>query len=131
MTAGFTAAGVALWADYVDLRAQKWLGPVMVGGAVTVVYWALTDDLRLYLYIQVGFMLVSAGILGLFARHDPFAKRFGGALGLYVLAKLAEVMDEEILGAIGVMGGHGVKHLLAATALALLVHDNGRGSCSR
>jgi len=42
-------------------------------------------------------------------------------MALYVLAKLAEVLDHEIAAALGVVSGHTLKHLLATAATAAVV----------
>ena len=42
-------------------------------------------------------------------------------IALYALAKGAELLDEPICHGTGVFGGHPLKHLLAAAALAALV----------
>lgn len=52
-------------------------------------------------------------------RRDKLA--FGCALALYVTAKFAELNDHALLAASGAIGGHTIKHLLAAAAAAMLV----------
>jgi hypothetical protein len=49
-------------------------------------------------------------------------------IGLYALAKLAELFDQAVCDATGVIGGHPLKHLLAAAALAALLPWLGRPS---
>jgi hypothetical protein len=48
---------------------------------------------------------------------------FAAAMVLYVLAKLAEVLDHEIANALGFVSGHTLKHLIATTATARLGVD--------
>ena len=44
----------------------------------------------------------------------------GGAMGLYVLAKICEWADRPVLQVLGVVSGHTMKHLLATLAAALI-----------
>jgi hypothetical protein len=54
----------------------------------------------------------------------PAADRraFAIALFLYVLAKVAELHDHELLEILGWISGHTLKHLLATAAAAALVN---------
>lgn len=87
-------------------------------GVASVAYWNLTGDLSLYLVLQFG------GIGGLLLillitrnGDDPIPWRW--VVAWYVLAKVAETMDGTIWHATGgLIAGHAIKHLLAATAAA-------------
>ncbi len=120
MTLGFMALLVALWTDHVSPRAHRALLPALAVGMASVFYWAATDDLRPYLWVQFGSLSAMGGIVGLFAHRSVIAPRLLGALLLYGLAKVAELNDAELLALTTIMAGHGLKHLLAAAGLALL-----------
>ena len=93
---------------------------------LSVLWWYVsgpdgTGDLRPYLLIQ-GLPLVLIPLWQWIhgaPRRDRLA--FGIALGLYVLAKWAELNDHALLDALGVLSGHTIKHLLATAAAAVLV----------
>ena len=92
----------------------------------SVAWWVYTDlggadDLRPYLLLQ-GLPLVLVPLWQAIYRA-PRAERiaFALAMALYVLAKLAEVLDQEIAAALGVVSGHTLKHLLATAATAAVV----------
>ena len=92
----------------------------------SVAWWAYTDrsgadDLRPYLLLQ-GLPLVLIPLWQAIHRA-PRADRiaFAAAMGLYVLAKLAEVLDHEIANAIHFVSGHTLKHLIATAATAAIV----------
>jgi len=42
-------------------------------------------------------------------------------MGLYVIAKIAELFDREIASALGFVSGHTLKHLIATAATAAVV----------
>lgn len=92
----------------------------------SVGWWYYTDlsgagDLRPYLLLQgLPILLIP---LWQWIYDMPAADRwaFGGALAIYILAKLAELGDHEIATALGVVTGHTLKHMLATGAAALIV----------
>ncbi len=97
-----------------------------VYAVASVAWWAYTDrigadDLRPYLLLQ-GLPLVLIPLWQAIHRA-PRADRiaFAAAMGLYVLAKIAEIFDHEIANILGVVSGHTLKHLIATAATATVV----------
>jgi len=92
----------------------------------SVAWWRLTDlagagDLRPYLLLQgLPILLIPLwqGIHGAL-RADRLA--FGGALGLYIVAKVAELNDHALAAVFDPVTGHTLKHLLATAAALLIV----------
>ncbi len=122
--AGLLAAVRAECRTGADSRADAvWLALLAVA---SVAWWHFTEragmgDLRPYLLLQ-GLPLILGPLwlaLGGAPRRDRIA--FGAALGLYVLAKAAELLDHPLLELLGVVSGHTLKHLLATAAAALIV----------
>lgn len=123
MTVGFMGLFVALSSEYVNEKLLKTLLiPAILVGAASVWYWHLTDDLRLYAWVQfmpLGSILI---YLTLFKSRYTHSRLLLFALGLYVLAKVAETYDVDIYEAIGgLASGHTIKHLLAAAGCYALV----------
>jgi hypothetical protein len=92
----------------------------------SVLWWSFTGvtgvgDLRPYLLLQgAPLVLVPAWqALARSPRRDRIA--FASAIGLYVAAKAAELLDRRIFEALGFMSGHTAKHLLAAAASAVIL----------
>jgi hypothetical protein len=83
-------------------------------GIASVVYWAVTRDLSLYLLLQFGGLAALLLLLIVTKRgDDPFP--WGTLIILYALAKVAELEDQAIWRATGgAFAGHALKHLLAA-----------------
>jgi len=120
-------------------RHPRWMLPALVAFAIAgVLWWSWTEsrgagDLRPYLLLQ-GAPLVLIPLWQAIhgsGRHERLA--FGVAIALYVLAKLAEAADRAIFDALGFVSGHTLKHLLAATAAAVIVAalKRGRGPTAR
>ncbi len=127
MSVAFMGLLAAMIAERVDVRAgARLLVPLAATGAASVLWWGASEwlragDLRPYLLVQA-FSLASVPLL--LAAGAP---RYGGAtwllggLALYGAAKLAELWDRAVWEATShTVGGHALKHLLAAIAIALL-----------
>jgi hypothetical protein len=87
-------------------------------GLASVVYWALTGDLSLYVALQLGGIAAVALLLAVARdRDDPIPWLW--VIAFYVMAKIAEAADVAIWDAThGLVAGHTLKHLLAAAAVA-------------
>jgi hypothetical protein len=99
---------------------------VALTAVASVAWWAITErngagDLRPYLLLQ-GLALILIPLRQAIyrcPRTDRIA--FAAAMALYVVAKLAEVLDHEIAAALGFVSGHTLKHLIATAATAAVV----------
>lgn len=96
------------------------LVPLALGAVASVAWWHLTDDLRPYALSQFLPMLLIPLMLILLPGRRPAGPLVAG-IALYALGKLAEAADGSILAAGGLLSGHTLKHLLAATAAAVIV----------
>lgn len=128
---------LALLAERLEAR---WASPLALAVAVaaaaaSVAWWVGTGDLRPYVYVQfVPLLLALAVLVTRLAPDDPPRAvpdaAWWWALGLYAAAKACEAGDHAILAALeGVapLGGHVLKHLLAAAAAAVLLGAASRG----
>lgn len=92
----------------------------------SVAWWCFTGeqgqgDLRPYLLLQLLPILLVPLWQALHGSDRRDRLYFGAALFIYVLAKLAELNDHQLLQASGALSGHTLKHLLATFAAALIV----------
>ena len=104
---------------------QRWgLAPALLLGSSSVVYWHLSDDLRLYIWVQLAPLLAIPALIALFpARYSHRAWLLVG-LVCYGAAKLAEFADAAVFElSAGLLGGHTLKHLLAGAAIATNQRD--------
>ncbi len=122
MGVGFAGIYTALVAEYVSPRLEKFLlAPALLGALGSVLFWHVTDDLRLYFAVQ-GTIFISALVIVICFESATRQTRFLLiALAAYGLAIVCEQLDGAIFTAtLGVTGGHAVKHLLAALAAYVL-----------
>lgn len=91
-----------------------------VAGVSSVMWWRTTGDLRPYLLMQ-GLPLVLIP-LWQWMQDTPRDERkaFGIAVLLYILAKVAELLDHDILALSDFISGHTLKHLLATIAASAI-----------
>ena len=118
MTVGFMGLFVALLSEHIDRQIEKvLLVPALLVGVGSVLWWAYSGDLRLYVWVQFGPLLSIPVLVLLFKGRFTHRHYLLYGLGFYVAAKLAEHWDAQIYNAsIQWMGGHALKHILAACA---------------
>ena len=122
MSVGFMGLLVAVLAEHLNLRLEKiLLVPAILFGIASVVVWHVTDDLRLYAWVQFMPLLVIPAVLFLFDSPYTHRRLLLVALAIYAVAKLAEHYDRAVFAVTGeIISGHSLKHLLAALALLVV-----------
>jgi hypothetical protein len=127
MAVGFMALLTALLTERVSLRlGQRLFGPLLLFGTGSVAYWYWTElqgrgDLRLYVFVQYGSLLLIALLVLLYPARYPGTRYLVGALVAYAGAKWFEAVDERIFALGGLVSGHTLKHIAAAGAVACLI----------
>ena len=122
MTVIFMGLFSAFIADRVHGRAgvTVLLPALLALGAVSVAYWDVTGDLRFYHVVQLLPVALILLICLLFpGRLTRF--KYAARMGLwYALATVFELFDKAVHGWLSI-GGHTIKHLLAAVACAAVI----------
>ena len=124
MTAAFAAGFAAVVADRIDdgVGNAVVLPAGVLLGFASLWLWAATGDLRPYVLVQFAPFALIPLIAVLFpAARRTGAGRLAAIAAAYALAKAFELADGPIHDALGVVGGHTLKHLAAAAACALVV----------
>ena len=110
-----------------DTRISQYAAVISLLALLSVAWWYYTDhpqqpgDLGPYLYFQALPLVLVPLWQAVYGAPRPDRVWFGLAILLYVLAKLAELWDHELLASLGWISGHTLKHLLATVAAAILV----------
>ena len=125
MTVAFMALLGLLLEDR-GVAGRRWLWILLAAGIGSVLYWSWTEtqgrgDLRPYALVQFLPMLLIPLILALFRHGHVRTSRVRAALGLFIAAKLFEHFDSTVYMTVGVIGGHAIKHLIAAAAVCCIV----------
>jgi hypothetical protein len=124
MALAFSALFVALVGEHAGAALERFLlVPALAAGVASVLWWRWSGDLRFYLWVQFASLSGMLFLLALYPARHTHRRFILLGLGLYGLAKAAELGDKAIFALTAqVVSGHTVKHLLAAGAiLALLV----------
>jgi hypothetical protein len=117
MTFAFMAILANVIEERIDARAGKLLlWPLVALGVVSLLVWMRFDDLRLYAWVQFFPCIAIPLMFWLLPPKYTGTYLWFVAAGLYALAKLLEHFDAAIYGALGVMSGHPLKHVVAAGA---------------
>jgi hypothetical protein len=127
MTLGFMGLLTALLAERVSLSVSRGLFAPLLGlGAASVAYWYWSElqsagDLRLYLLVQFGSLLLVVFLLVLYPARYPGTGYLVIGLAAYAAAKGLELADERLFAFGHIVSGHTLKHLVAAGGVACLV----------
>ena len=116
----------AFLAEQVDSRwaRRDVLAALLLLATLSVVAWAMTGDLRAYLFVQgLPLLLVSAGLLMRLPRAAGAvpASAWWALIVAYALAKALELGDQTVFATIALVSGHTLKHLCAAVGAWLLL----------
>jgi len=96
-------------------------------GALSVIYWAMYDDLRFYYIIQFLPLIVYPVIIIIFPSRYTDAKQQIFALSWYAVAKVLETYDLQIYnGTNHGISGHSLKHVAAAISSLHLAYMLGK-----
>jgi hypothetical protein len=121
MTVVFMSLLAATIGERVSMKAGRLLLlPMILLGLATVLFWRYSDDLRPYCVIQFGTMLTMPLLLARFPSRYSAGGYLWGTVVLYALAKLVELLDQQIASH-AAMGGHPLKHFIAAGAILFYV----------
>lgn len=119
MTIAFMGLFAALVSEHLGARLElRLLAAALAVGIFSVFWWQYSGDLRIYIWVQGAPLLAIPYVIAAFpGRYDRRHYLLYGAV-LYVLAKMAELLDFQIYSAsAGAISGHSLKHLLAAAAV--------------
>jgi Ceramidase len=124
MALAFMALLVALVVEHIGEGLERFLlAPALAVGAMSVLWWWWSGDLRPYLWAQFAPLVCILLLLAMFPARYTHRRFIFYGIGLYALAKVAEIEDLDIFRLTAhVVSGHTLKHLLAAGAIfALLI----------
>jgi hypothetical protein len=127
ITFSFICLFTAVLTERVSLRfaAISFL-PMLIYSVGTVIYWYLSEtwgdgDMRPYIMVQLLPLLIIPLLMKLYAPRYTHGWMLLMVAFWYLLAKIFEGLDGFVYQWSGHIGGHGIKHLLAAVACAQVI----------
>ncbi|HWZ64494.1 MAG TPA: hypothetical protein VNX02_15850 [Steroidobacteraceae bacterium] len=123
MVVAFVGLAAAVIAESARIAIPtSMLAVALLCGALSVLWWRASGDLRIYAWVQLAPLACAATALVLRWLPPRLARLLGASLALYVLAKLAETFDARVYElTVHALSGHTLKHLLAAASAAVLL----------
>jgi hypothetical protein len=127
MALAFMALLALTLGERLSARAGPWLlAALATTGVASIASWRVGEragagDLRLYALVQFLPMVLIPLALVLFPTRWLRTPDLVGVLGWYALSKLFEALDRPIFALGGIVSGHTLKHVAAATAAAWLL----------
>jgi hypothetical protein len=91
---------------------------LLLAGFASILWWALYDDLKLYILVQFGPLAAILYYIFVYDRHNfPGREQLCRGLLFYGVAKLFELLDQPIMTlTFSLVSGHTLKHLFATLA---------------
>lgn len=119
MTVAFMGLFAALVSEHLGARLEmRLLAVALAIGIFSVFWWQYSGDLRIYIWVQGTPLLAIPWVIAAFPGRYTHRHYLLYGVGLYALAKVAELLDHPIYAATGAaISGHSLKHLLAAVAV--------------
>lgn len=118
MTVAFMGLFAALMSEHLSERIEL---PLLVAavavGIASVVLWKHTNDLRIYIWVQLTPLLAIPFVIAAFPGRFTHRHYLLYGVGFYALAKVAEYYDYGTYAlTTTAISGHSLKHLLAAVS---------------
>ena len=93
--------------------------PLLLLGCLSILYWAMKNDLRLYALVQFYPIIAMPVILLCLRSRYNSARSYWLLFLAYFIAKVFEVYDYQVHEALGFISGHSLKHVAAACGLLM------------
>jgi Ceramidase len=122
MTIAFMALFSIVISEFVnEALGRKLLLPLLIVGLLSILYWLVFNDLKVYVLVQ--FYPIVAILISLIFFQSVYTLKFGYWLLVlaYIVAKLFEHFDDATHQTFGWLSGHTLKHISAAIGIYLLL----------
>jgi len=118
MTVAFMGVFSALLSEHLGKELERrLLVPALAVGIASVILWKMTDDLRVYLWVQLTPLLAICYVIAVYPGRYTHHHYLLYGVGFYALAKVAEYYDNGLyVLSSAAISGHSAKHLIAAAA---------------
>lgn len=122
MTVAFMGLFSALLDEHIKPGLERsLLLPALLVGIASVIWWAVTGDLRFYVWVQLAPFLTILCAVAMFPPKFTHRAYLLYGLGTYGLAKIAELYDEQLYALTSQsISGHSVKHVLASVSAVFI-----------
>lgn len=122
MTLAFMALFSIVISEFInDKIGRTLLIPFLIIGMVSILFWLIFDDLRIYALVQFFPVVTIPIILLFFNSSTKSCKAYWLLLVAYIIAKIFEHFDGEVHQFFKIISGHTLKHIIAAIGVYCFV----------
>ena len=123
MTLAFMGLFAALMSEHLGAPLERpVLLPALLLGIASVLWWRYSDDLRIYIWVQLAPLLAIPFVVAMFPARYTHRNYLIYGLIFYAIAKVAEYLDHGAYAFTAQwLSGHTLKHLIAAMAPLMLL----------
>jgi hypothetical protein len=123
MTIAFMSLFSIIISEFIDLKiGLKTLFPALIVGLISVAYWIIFNDLKIYILVQFYPVLAILVILIFFKSKYNLTIGYWILLVAYIFAKFFEHFDYQTQSIIKVLSGHTLKHIVIAVGILCLLY---------
>ena len=123
MTIAFMSLFSIIISEFVDLKiGLKILFPALLIGLLSVVYWIVFNDLKIYLLVQFYPILAILIILIFYKSKYNLTIGYWMLLFAYIIAKFFEHFDYQTQSVLKILSGHTLKHLVISIGIISLLY---------
>ena len=124
MTISFMSLFSIIISEFVNIKVGlSMLFPSIIIGILSVVYWVIFDDLRLYILVQFFPLIAILIILIFFKSNYNFTIGYWLLLIAYIVAKFFEHLDYQTQNILKIFSGHTLKHLIISIGIISLLYS--------
>ena len=118
MTIAFMSLFSIIISEFIDLKiGLKSLFPLVLVGLLSVVYWIVFNDLKIYILVQFYPVLAILTILIFFKSKYNLTIGYWLLLLAYIIAKIFEHFDYQTQYVLKILSGHTLKHLVISIGI--------------
>lgn len=123
MTISFMSLFSIIISEFIDLKTGlKFLAPAILIGLLSVVYWVVYNDLKVYMLVQFYPVIAILVILIFFKSKYNLTYGYWILLLAYIVAKFFEHFDCQTQSVLNVLSGHTLKHLVISAGMIGLLY---------
>lgn len=117
MTLAFMSFFTIILAERLSLKFARIIFlPLLIAGVLSIVYWHYSEqsgngDLRPYGLVQFLPILLIPMILLMFEEKFTHVRAIWWFLAWYLVAKIFEILDDQVFDWLGLISGHSLKHV--------------------
>lgn len=122
MTIAFMSLFSIIISEFIDFKiGVQLLFPSLIIGILSVVYWVVFSDLKIYLLVQFYPVLAIPIILIFFKSNYNLTIGYWLLLLAYIFAKIFEHFDCETQCLLKILSGHTIKHIIISIGIISLL----------